>query len=150
MIWTSRVSGLLIVAAVLAWAALAGGQPQVFVDVPALVLVVGLVVGGLVAGDGLKAVCRAFGGDAAFCDEAAEVLGHARRLSWAAGVLGMVIGVVAVFSDLADPGAMLRSLAFLVLPVVYGGVLGEFVFGTLRAWVQRRMIKLACVGPEQG
>ncbi len=200
MIWTSWISGLLIVALMLAFAMLSGGKFVVYIDIGSLIVVMGLVSGGLLMSYGFVAVCRSFvtaidavcmpagsriesdrvvdqkaplpwvmsllgitaqlnlirrasradQASAEVCVEAVEVFGHARQLSWAAGVLGMVIGVLAVFSDLSDPSVILQSVSFLVLPVVYGGVLGEFVFGTLRAWVQRRMIKLACVGPEQG
>lgn len=119
------------------------GSGASFVQVTAAVAVTGLVGLGLLTGFGPRRTARALGAalrssDALHPSERAaldRVLARGQRLAWASGGLTATIGVVQVLANLADPAQLGTGLGVALLAVLYGGLLAELGFGTLRAWL---------------
>jgi len=139
----SRLAGIGIVLAAIALVTAPAGYLGTFLDVPSALLVVGIVLGGLVASFGPRAIVRALrqafeqdplpGRDTAVSLRLAQ---HGYRLSWAAGVLGMLLGVVLMLSNLSDPADLGVGAALCVLSLLYGALLAELVFSNLAQWLQ--------------
>ena len=125
-------------------------SPWNLVHLPALAVVfgvvLGVVLGGLWAGFGPRAVWRAirFSLTGIGAPEEREreqfeaILQRGYSLSWAAGVLGLLVGIIGLLQNLSfeDPSAFGAALALCVLTLLYGALLAELGFRTLRQWLR--------------
>ncbi|MDZ7619833.1 MAG: hypothetical protein U1E05_22775 [Patescibacteria group bacterium] len=135
-----RMIGWFIVAGLVAASAISLGHDfRYFIDFPSAVFVVGIVIGGIWAaygpGRACGAVIRALKGrpsNAADLRVELGVLRLAHQLSWAAGIVGMLIQLVTMLGTMDDPAAIGASIAGSLVSVLYGAVLAEFVFNPLQ------------------
>lgn len=147
---TSRIAGVVLCTLFLGFAMNATAGWVRFIYVPSILLVLGLVLGGLWMDFGPRRVMAAFTASLGFgplADQAesarhVEVLGRGSRLSWGAGVLGVIVGVIGILSDLSDPVQIGRGAATALLALFYGAILGELVFPSLRRWALERSLVL--------
>lgn len=135
----SRLLGLAIIASAFAWAAMGTGDVFLWIDVPAAMMVMMLIVGGLWASfrpiDILMAVATALTGDQRSGPRQpvyVAVFGRAHQYAWGAGIVTMLLGIVAMLQNASDPSLFGPGLAVAVLPVLYGGILGEFLFSPMQ------------------
>ncbi len=139
----SRLAGVGIVLATLVLVAAPGGYLGMFIDIPSAVLVIGIVLGGLVASFGPRAILRALrqasereplpGRDVEISLRLAK---HGYRLCWAAGVLGVLVGVIVMLANLGDPAQIGGGLALCLISLLYGALFAELVFSNLAQWLQ--------------
>ena len=92
---------------------LAMEDPLVFVNIPSILIVVGLTFGALL-----------FSG-AAF--NTAAFWNQVRRYSIGSGIVGTLIGVVLMLGSLNDPAAIGPSMAVALLTALYGVLIGYFL-----------------------
>ncbi|MEM1210307.1 MAG: MotA/TolQ/ExbB proton channel family protein [Planctomycetota bacterium] len=129
-------AGLLLL--VVVCAVLAGGAPGWFVDLPSVVW----VVFGTLAAWLMSCGAAAFGsisgllrGDAGVDRETFARRLHAlirvRQLGWSVGLIGLIVGLIAMLADLSDYAKVGAALAVATLPLLYGVALSEFVFAPL-------------------
>ena len=139
----SRLVGIAIALGAMALVTAPIGYLSTLLDLPSLLLVAGIVVGGLVASFGPRALLRTLrqglessplpGRDVAV---GLRVAAHGRRLSWAAGALGCILGVIAMLSNLADPAEVGPGLGLCLLSLLYGALSAELLFSNLAQWLQ--------------
>lgn len=132
----SLFSGLILLVLVMLAMMLLGGRLGVYLDIPSVVLVLGILFGGLLLSHGLIAPFVAVGH--VFAPRGARtpdrllasvaVLRRAGRLSWAAGVIGFLIGGVTMLWDLSDPSSIGAGLGVAMVAPLYGAVLAELLF----------------------
>ena len=133
------VVGTLVIAAI-SW----GGSIAMFIDVPSMLIVTG-IVGGEPSCPSLRGASVSLRADG---EEGvglrAAVFDWMADLSIAAGTLGSLIGFVKMLSSLSDPSSIGPAMAVALLTLFYGVVLGEVVFrGLARAMP-------AAAGPGMG
>ena len=134
------VIGFAIVGVMLVLAAASGGQLDLFVDPAMLIWFAGVLVGGLWMCFGPLTTIRAFVAAAHPArvtdrDTLAThllVLARAYQLAWAAGLIGMLIGLFIMLSNMGDPSMIGSGMAMGLLPVLYAAVLAEFIFAPLQ------------------
>lgn len=122
------------------WVAGGSGDHKIFIDVPSIILVLWVLIGGLWMGFGPRTIASAIGKaligyretDPLKLSTHIAVLTRARQLSWGAGVFGVLASAVIVCANLEDPAALLPAIAVSLLPLLYAAILGEFVFGPLQ------------------
>ncbi len=116
-----------------------GGAPGIFVNVPSILLVLGLTFALLTAlhGEDFLRFC----GDAFLTFFLVKVPPNPRyaaiarsgsRFAVASGVIGSLMGVIQMLTTLDDPGKIGGGLAVALLTALYGLALSEFVFGFLQ------------------
>lgn len=140
----SRLLGISFSFAALAAAIMPYTSVGSYVDVPSFLLVLGLVVGGLMASFGPRATLRALrqalesaplpGRDVT---DSMRLARHGYHLSWAAGGVGVLIGVVNILANLGDPSQLGGGLALALLSLLYGALFAELVFANATQWLQR-------------
>jgi len=142
MQFLSRLIGLnLIVILVVAFLGMSG-QITIYWDIPGVVIVVGLLVGGMLLsfrpGQIGEAVALAVAGDSARPVSpqrrraGAAVFGRAYQLAWGAGLLATLFGLIAMLADLSDPAAIGVGMSVALLTTAYGALLAEFLFAPLQ------------------
>lgn len=62
-----------------------------------------------------------------------EILTRGYQLAWAAGIVGMFVGVATMLKNMADPSMIGPGMAVALLVVIYGSILAELGFASLRA-----------------
>lgn len=126
-----------------------GGGLSIYVDIPSIVWMAGVLVGGLWMTHGPVRSCgsiwRALTGYECVSYEELDrhvgVLTMAHRLCWGGGLVGMFAAFIAMLADLSDPAAIGASLAVSLLAPLYGVVLAEFLFAPLtHATVSRSIV----------
>jgi hypothetical protein len=131
----SRIIGLAIVVLMVGWALEAGGRLAIFVDIPSALFVFGVLIGGLWAcfGPGLamQAFRRGLTGGGEANDLHVAVMARGYQLSWGAGLVGTLVGLVIILQNMDDPSKIGPGMAVGLLTVLYGAFLAEFVFGVL-------------------
>ncbi|MEZ6015644.1 MAG: hypothetical protein R3F49_11050 [Planctomycetota bacterium] len=123
---------------------------------PSLLLVVGLVTIGLLAGHGPRAVADALasgldrGARPAATNSASQraVARHGHRLAWAAGVLGVILGTITCLQELTDPSALGAGLATALMSLLYAAMLAELGFANLAQWLERAHARTPAPGGE--
>ena len=134
------VNPIHILVAMLIWAAASGGQFEIFVDIPSLLWIGGVSVGGLWMCFGPATTVRAFiasvsGSRRIDCESMATyllVFARAYQLAWGAGLIGMLIGMIIMLANMDDPSSIGTGLAYALLVVLYGAVLAEFILAPLQ------------------
>jgi len=92
---------------------LAMEDPRVFINIPSLLIVVGMTASALLFSDAKI--------------KTAEFWRQARKYSIGSGIIGTVIGLVLMLASLNDPAAMGPSMAIALLTVLYGTFIGLFI-----------------------
>ncbi len=147
----SKLLGTLLSLAVILAAVGANHSLLTFIDPPAMVLVTGLVLGGLVASFGpvrllhtlLVGLGRRSVTDEREREELISIVRRAYRLSWAGGALGALTGVILMLINLSDPALLGPGAALCLLSLLYGALLAEIVFGNLQSWVAVRRVTVS-------
>ena len=137
------ISATLLLVTLVVW----GGGLSMFIHMPSLLFVTGLVIGGLWACFGprlLVDAARASVGGRPEIDPHRRALFLAvfRRgyqLAWASGVVGMITGIVQMLSELSDPARIGPGLAMSLLSVFYGALLAELGFRNLHQWIMNQV-----------
>tara|TARA_A100001037_G_C14723827_1_gene445747 strand:+ start:118 stop:489 length:372 start_codon:yes stop_codon:yes gene_type:complete len=93
--------------------AIAIGEPLAFINIPSIVIVVGLTVGGLL-------YSRANFRSASFWQQA-------RQYAIGSGVVGFIIGLILILKNMDDPAAVGPAAAIALLTVLYGTFFGYFI-----------------------
>jgi hypothetical protein len=133
----SVVIGLCLTAGTLLW-----GLEALFavelLDAPSAIWVLGLMTGGLWTCFGPKIVFDAFGAACGRRGTRREtwtchhlVFFRAYQLGWSIGLLGTLLGVISIFFNMDDPSKVGPGVGVSLLPLLYGGLLSEFVFAPL-------------------
>ena len=135
----SRYIGLAIVALPIWGIMWLGGTPGIFLDIPSLLILVLFLIGGQMLCFGWTPSDRAWAAalgrgplDPAQAQRHTRVLEAAHGLTWAAAVLGFLMGNVAMMANLADPSSIGAGIAVAMVPLVYAGILAEFIIRPLR------------------
>jgi len=134
------IGGALLVG--LLWLAMrSGGSLYYYLDLPSLILVAGFVLATMWLGHGpintvvavVEGLAARSGLDPKKRTRYAGMLRTAHRMSWTAGVLGLLMGMIIMMQNMDDPSKIGPGMAIGLLPVFYGGVLAECVFGAMHA-----------------
>ena len=127
------VCTIMFVAILIAAMGFNGSAMLSFLDIPSLILVVGMTLCGTFALHTPQTVIGAF--NMALSDGQSDedpnkeaVFQDAARFAAASGVLGSVIGVVKMLGALEDPSALGPAMAVALLTMFYGLLLSQFVF----------------------
>jgi len=132
----NRIIGFCIVAGVLTWICFSGGAIGMFLDIPSLVLVVALLIGCCLFCFTPREVVDAVSGVVSGPGEATDaqlqrriaVADLAYQVTWGAGVVGTLMGLIAMLADLSDPASIGAGMSVALLSTLYGALLAEFVF----------------------
>ena len=127
-----RLSGFLGIFIVMA---LAMETPLVFVNIPSLIIVLGLTFFALVASGNkigllLSLLTRK---DVLPNDlhDASYTVFMAGRYSMSAGAVGVFIGLVLMLANMDDPAALGPSMAICLLTALYGTILKYFIYAPI-------------------
>jgi len=120
---------------------------SMLLDAPSVLLVGGFVAGGLCASFGPRRIARTVAvglgaGEAPTLEDLEQldaVSVRGQRLAWASGVVGFLAGLVATAANLSDPAQIGPAIALSLLSLLYGSLLAELGFGSLRAWIAGRV-----------
>jgi len=127
-----RLSGFLGIFIVMA---LAMETPLVFVNVPSLVIVLGLTFFALLAsGSKIVSLLSLLTRKDVLPDElhdASYTVFMAGRYSMSAGVVGVLIGLVLMLGSMDDPAAIGPSMAICLLTALYGTILKYFIYAPI-------------------
>jgi len=127
-----RLSGFLGIFIVMA---LAMETPLVFVNVPSLVIVLGLTFFALLAsGSKIVSLLSLLTRKDVLPDElhdASYTVFMAGRYSMSAGVVGVLIGLVLMLGSMDDPAAIGPSMAICLLTALYGVILKYFIYAPI-------------------
>jgi len=127
-----RISGFLGMFLVMA---LAMENPLVFVNVPSLVIVLGLTFFALLAsGNKIVSLLSLLTRKDVLPDElhdASYTVFMAGRYSMSAGVVGVLIGLVLMLANLDDPAKIGPAMAVCLLTALYGTILKYFIYAPI-------------------
>ena len=110
----------------------------IFIDIPSILIVVGVVMSGTMWSFPIEKIQDSFY-DACFIEEVEEerakqgyiIFQSMAEYSIGGGIIGTVIGLVKMLSNLDDPTAIGPAMAVALLTILYGVLLGEFVFKSM-------------------
>ena len=119
-------------------------QAGLFVSIPSLLLLVGIVCGGLWAAFGpgpVLATVRASLNPERLDDPEKhalylDVCQRGTHLSWAGGVFGTLMGTILTLGNLSDPSQLGVGVALSLTSLLYGALLSELGFRTMRQWLK--------------
>lgn len=143
-VWTLIGYGSLAVVIVLML--LMGGRMSIYLDIPFVVWIGCTVLAGVCVTCRPRRLVRAVAmgllrSPPSGLDELVEAQGllqFARVLCWASGLIGALIGTIAILSDLSYWPSIASGLALMLLAILYGGMLAEFFFAPMRQTVKAR------------
>ena len=136
----TMIAGIIIVAGFLFFGILSVGSLVLFIDIPSLLIVGGILIGGTFISYGvavpLKSLNEAlFRGGVQSLDELklyVNFFNMASHLSIAGGVVGTLIGLVSLLAHMDDPSFIGPSMSVALITVLYGVALSEFVLLPLK------------------
>jgi flagellar motor component MotA len=138
-----RLSGFLGIFIVMA---LAMETPLVFVNVPSLVIVLGLTFFALLAsGSKIVSLLSLLTRKDVLPDElhdASYTVFMAGRYSMSAGVVGVLIGLVLMLGSMDDPAAIGPSMAICLLTALYGVILKYFIYAPILHRIEAKIQEL--------
>ena len=126
--------------------ALAMEDPLIFVNIPSVLIVVGLTVGGLLAGGrSITQFCSVlFDKNASPSQlmDANETALDAGNYAMGSGFVGTLIGAILMLGTLTDPAAVGPSMAIAILTVLYAVLLKYFIFTPIGRGLDERADKI--------
>jgi flagellar motor component MotA len=138
-----RLSGFLGIFIVMA---LAMETPLVFVNVPSLVIVLGLTFFALLAsGSKIVSLLSLLTRKDVLPDElhdASYTVFMAGRYSMSAGVVGVLIGLVLMLGSMDDPAAIGSGVAVALLTALYGVILKYFIYAPILHRIEAKIQEL--------
>lgn len=127
-----RFIGLIGVLGIIVWSILVGGSPLMFVHIPCLVIVIGITFFALLAtfqGDFLRfipdALLNIVSSNNTPNPKFAQIALFASRYIVGASIIGMLIGVIQMLSNLSDPSDIGPGLAVALLTPFYAVIISE-------------------------
>ncbi len=149
--------GMALIGVLLVAGILSGGNLRIFLDFPSAVIVVGITVGATVGSFSWADITQAFGGALSGADldedvaaRSQAVLNRAADAAVASGLVGALVGLVLILSNLSDPTAIGPAMAVALLTVFYGTLLGELFLRSLASDVGARSGGLPARGDRRG
>ena len=144
----TRLIGLNILLVMLLGTAMLGGKLGIYIDIPSIVMVAGVLLGGALLCFPLAQIIDAFSA-AARAESAPPVSEWQRQqriavftrlyqLAWGGGLVGSLIGIIAMLSDLSDPASIGAGMAVALLTSAYGALLAEFIFNPMQQMVMNQ------------
>ncbi len=129
-----------------------GGDIALFINIPSLIIVGGITLGGLFASGkcpcnlisinwGKRGVAELF--------RAAEVYRYAGKLGVASGIIGSLIGLILVLANMDDPALVGPALAIAILTTFYGVVIKYIMCDPIAEGLEDRALELDCSGEEE-
>ena len=135
-----RLSGFLGIFIVMA---LAMETPLVFVNIPSLIIVLGLTFFALVAsGNKIGLLLSLLTRKDVLPNElhdASYTVFMAGRYSMSAGAVGVFIGLVLMLTNMDDPAALGPSMAICLLTALYGTILKYFIYAPILHRIEARI-----------
>eukprot|EP00752_Nemacystus_decipiens_P016613 g14853.t1 len=153
----TRFIGLNILFVMIWGTMMLGGKTGIYLDIPSVVMVVGVLFGGALLCFPVQQITDAFG--AALGAESSAPVDHWQRqqriavfarlyqLAWGGGLVGALIGLIAMLSDLSDPASIGAGMAVALLAPAYGALLAEFIFNPMQQMVMNQ--RPTDGGPDQ-
>jgi hypothetical protein len=144
----TRLIGLNILVFMLWGAAALGGKLGIYIDIPSIIMVAGVLIGGVLLCFPIQQIIDAF--QAAIEAERAAPVSNWQReqriavfarlyqLAWGGGLVGSLIGIIAMLSDLSDPASIGAGMAVALLTAAYGALLAEFIFNPMQQMVMNQ------------
>lgn len=142
MAFARRFIGFLILLLAVLLMASMSGNFSLFVDVPNLIIMGGLLIGGTLVCFSVRQVIDAFTGTLAGADAAPAsarvrlqriaVFARLYQMAWGAGLVVALLTMIAMLGDLSDPASIGTGMAVALTAPAYGAVLAEFVFNPLQ------------------
>ena len=144
----TRLIGLNILIVMLWGTAMLGGKLGIYLDIPSIIMVTGVLFGGALLCFPVHQITDAFG--AAFEAESAEpvdawqrqqriaVFARLYQLAWGGGLVGALLGLIAMLSDLSDPASIGAGMAVALLAPAYGALLAEFIFNPMQQLIMNQ------------
>ena len=144
----TRLIGLNILILMVVGTAMLGGKLGIYLDIPSLVMVIGVLIGGALMCFSLEQLVDAFGavlagGDARPAtawqrETRIAVFARLYQLAWGGGLVGALTGLIAMLSDLSDPESIGAGMAVALLAPAYGALVAEFVFNPMQQAVMNQ------------
>ena len=113
-----------IIAITLAFLVLSGSNFSIFVDLPSMAFVVGIIIGSLLFKHGAEGLALFIGAT----DNRKEIIKTGIKATFTAGALGFFIGLIQLLANLDDPSKIGPALAVSLLTVTYSLVIYLAVF----------------------
>jgi len=136
----SKLTGFAIIIAL--FAVCCGSLGFALFDLPSLLLVMGVTLGGLWASFGPRLLLEAARAtiapgvvDSARAATLVAVFRRGYQLAWASGGLGLLTGIIFMLTNLEDPAHIGPGLGLCMLSVLYGGAIAELFFRNGTAWL---------------
>ena len=122
-----------------------GGDIALFVNIPSLIIVVGITLGGLFASG--KCPCNLISiswgkRDIGELFRAAEVYRYAGKLGIASGIIGSLIGLILILANMDDPALLGPALAIAILTTFYGVVIKYIICEPIAEGLEDRALAL--------
>lgn len=135
-----RLAGLAIVTFFVVWACISSGFYGEWLSLPALLMMVGILIGTMTVSFGVGLSLRAFGAaihgdridDLATFVQYLNVFNRAHQVTWASGLLVYIISEVTMLINMADPSSIGYGMAVASLPILYAVLLAEFIVNPLK------------------
>lgn len=142
------VVGFAILCSLIVWTVASSGDAAIFIDIPSLIWVIWILVGGLWMSFGPVAVigairatvtgCRIIDRDT--CSSHILIFARAYQLSWSAGLTGMLCGIVIMLQNMDDPSKIGVGMAVALLPLLYGAILAELIISPAQQALASRSV----------
>lgn len=142
MAFARRFIGFQILLLAVLSMALMSGNFSLFIDVPNLIIMGGLLLGGTLVCFSVRQVIDALTGTLAGAEAAPvsaglrlqriAVFARLYQMAWGAGLVVALLTMIAMLGDLSDPASIGVGMAVALTAPAYGAVLAEFVFNPLQ------------------
>jgi len=145
----SKLAGVAITLGLLYFVLSTGpGGVARFLHIPSMIFVLAIVCGGLVSSFGPTKVRAALAAslrgtsplETEQVQSFSDVITRGYRLAWMAGVVGFMVGLIQMLSNLSDPSMLGVGIATCALCPLYGALLAEVLFANARQWLENRLI----------
>lgn len=117
-----------------------GGSFYLFIDLPSIFIVFGILIGGVLIAFGIAVPFKAMknaliGAGVQAIDELKQYVNFfnlASQLSIAGGIIGTLIGLICMLATMKNPSTIGPSMAVALITALYGIFLSELVFQPLK------------------
>ena len=140
-----RIIGFVIMFVLMA---LAMETPLAFVNIPSVLIVFGLIIGGAMASGHCltNLISISWNKNATESElwDAADTYRRCSKLAIGAGAVATLIGAILMLGSLTDPAAIGPSMAIAILTVLYAVILKYFIFEPMSVGLEKRAMALPC------